>query len=85
MNLLSASSRKICSVMHQLRNKKVNEKHILFTVNYFTLKSSIFKILNNFTFTWLIFLTLFYISLLTDLILVHYVLWQKAKDFLSVQ
>jgi hypothetical protein len=38
LNLLSASYRKICSVMHQLHNRKVTEKHLLIMVNCFSLK-----------------------------------------------
>jgi hypothetical protein len=38
MNTLSVSYRKTCSVMHQLRTVKVNEKHPLTTVNCFSLK-----------------------------------------------
>jgi hypothetical protein len=37
---LSVSYRQLCSVMHQLRNSKVNEKRLSVMVNYFSLKRS---------------------------------------------
>jgi hypothetical protein len=52
LNLLSVSYRKICSVMHQLHNRKVSEKHLLMIVNCFTLKRSIFNKRNNWTFIY---------------------------------
>jgi hypothetical protein len=42
LNLLSLSYCKICSVMNQLHNRKVSEKHLLITVNCFSFKISIF-------------------------------------------
>jgi hypothetical protein len=38
LNLLSVSYRKICSVMHQLHDRKVSEKHLLIMINCFILK-----------------------------------------------
>jgi hypothetical protein len=38
LNLLSVRCRKICSIMHQLHNRKVSEKHLLMMVNCFGLK-----------------------------------------------
>jgi hypothetical protein len=42
MNPLSVSCRKLCIVSHQLRNRKVNEKHLLIMENCLSLKRSIF-------------------------------------------
>jgi hypothetical protein len=48
---LSLSYLKVCSVMHQLRNTKVNKKQLLISVNCFSLKRPIFNKWNNFTLT----------------------------------
>jgi len=40
MNPFSVSYRMLHSVMHQLRDRKVNEKHLVITVNFFILKRS---------------------------------------------
>jgi hypothetical protein len=69
MNLLSVSYGKICSVMHQLCNREVNEKHVFHTVNYFSLKLSVFKKWNNCTFLCLM-LCYFTFLCLVDLILI---------------
>jgi hypothetical protein len=73
LNLLSVSYRKICSVMHQLNNRKVSEKHLLIMVNCFSLKRSFFfykrndctsiclMLLRNFTFHCLVDLILNYV------------------------
>jgi hypothetical protein len=50
LNLLSVSYRKICSVMRQLHNRKVSEKHLLIMVNCFSFKRSICNKRNNCTF-----------------------------------
>jgi hypothetical protein len=50
LNFLSVSYRKICSVMRQLHNRKVSEKHVLIMVNCCSLKRSIFNKRNNCTF-----------------------------------
>jgi hypothetical protein len=85
MNPLSVSYRKTCSVMHQLRNRKANQKNLLIMVNCFSLRTSIFNKRNNCTF--ICFMLLRYVTFLclVDLILIHYVLWQIAKDFLSFE
>jgi hypothetical protein len=72
LNLLSVSYCKICSVVHQLHNRKVSEKHLLITVNCFSLKRSIFNKRNNCTFVCLM-LCYFTFHCLVDLIL-NYVL-----------
>jgi len=41
MNPLEVSYHKIYSVVHQLHSGKVDEKHLLIVVNYFSLKRSI--------------------------------------------
>jgi len=41
MNPLEVSYLKICSVMLQLRSGKVNKKHLLIMVNYFSLKDQL--------------------------------------------
>jgi hypothetical protein len=74
LNLVSVSYHKICSVMHQLHNKKVSEKHLLIMVNCFSLKRSIFNKRNNCTFCCLMLLCYFTFHCLVDLIL-NYVLW----------
>jgi len=38
VNLLSVSYRKICSVMHQIRNRTIHVKHLLSMTNSFILK-----------------------------------------------
>jgi hypothetical protein len=43
MNALSISYRNICSVMHQLRNRKLKEKRLLIMINYSGLKRSRFN------------------------------------------
>jgi len=43
MKSLSVTFRKLCSVRHQIRNRKVEEKHLLITVNCFSLKKSVFN------------------------------------------
>jgi len=53
MNALSVTYRKICSILHQLRNRKVNEKHFLITINRFSLKRSIFTEWNDCSFMYL--------------------------------
>jgi hypothetical protein len=74
LNLLSVSYRKIRSVMHQLHNRKVSEKHHLIMVNCFSSKISIFNKVNNYTFICLMLLCYFTFHCLVDLIL-NYVLW----------
>jgi hypothetical protein len=63
LNLHSVSYRKICSVMRQLHNRKVSEKHLLIMVNYFTSKRSIFNKRINYTFFMFDVINIFYISL----------------------
>jgi hypothetical protein len=63
LNLISVSYRKIYSVMHQLHNRKVSEKHLLIMVNCFSLKISIFNKRNNCTLYTFDVIMLFYISL----------------------
>jgi hypothetical protein len=48
----SSSNREICSVVHQLRNKKVYETRILIIVICFSLKRSIFNKWNNCNFVF---------------------------------
>jgi hypothetical protein len=74
LNLLSVSYRKIRSVMHQLHNSKVSEKHLLIMVNCYSLKRSFFNKINNCTFICLMLLRYFTFHCLVDLIL-NYVLW----------
>jgi hypothetical protein len=74
LNLLPVSYHKICSVIHQLHNKKVSEKHLLIMVNCFSLKRQIFNKRNNCTFIRLMLLCCFTFHCLVDLIL-NYVLW----------
>jgi hypothetical protein len=84
LNFLSVSYRKICSVMHQLHKGKVSEKSVLIMVNCFNLKISVFNKRNNCTFIRLMLLCSFTFHCLVDLKL-NYVLWQIAKDFLSLE
>jgi hypothetical protein len=79
---LSVSYLKICSVMHQLHNRNVSEKHLLIMVNCFSLKRYIFNKRNNCTVIRLMLLCYFTFHCLVDLIL-NYILWLIAKDFLS--
>jgi hypothetical protein len=81
----SFSYRKIRSVMHEPRNRKVNEIHLLIMVHCFSLKRSIFNKCNNCTFICLMLLRYFTFICLVDLILIHYVLRQVAKQFLSLE
>ena len=59
----SVSYRNICSVMHQLRYRKVNEKQRLIVVDCFSLKISIYKNMRLFCVCMFGARTLFYISL----------------------
>jgi len=43
MNQLTVSCRMMHSVMQLLRIRKINEKHLVIMVNYFSLKMSIFN------------------------------------------
>lgn len=68
---LSLSYLKICSVMHQLHNTKVNKKQLLIAVNCFSLKRPIFNKWNYFTLICPMLLC--YISLPRWLILIPFV------------
>jgi hypothetical protein len=72
MNLLSVSYRKICSVMHQLHNRKVSEKYLLIVVNCFSLKRY-FLIKERIVLLCLMLLCYFTFHFVVDLIL-NYVL-----------
>ena len=56
---LSAGFLDICSVMHQIRNRKVNEVQLLITVNRFSFKRSVFNKLNKCVFVCLMLLCYF--------------------------
>jgi hypothetical protein len=77
LNLLSVSYRKIRSVMHQLHNRKVSEKHLLIMVNCYSLKRSIFNKRNNCTFICLMLLRYFTFHCLVDLILNYVLRWSR--------
>jgi hypothetical protein len=62
MSPLSVSYRMIHCVMHQLRNRKVNEKHLVIMVDYFILKRS-FLINDKIYFCMFDVIMVFYISL----------------------
>jgi len=86
MNPLSVSYRMICGVTHQFRNRMVTEKHLLITVNYFSLKRSIFNKLKIHFYKFHVIM-LFYIHLSSciDINRLHYVLRQSAEGFLSLE
>jgi hypothetical protein len=73
LNLLSVSYRKICSVMHQLHNRKVSEKRLLIMVNCFSVKIS-FLIKETTVLLYVSLLCYFTCHCLDDLIL-NLVLW----------
>jgi len=69
--------------MYQIHSRKVNEVHLLIVVNCFNFKTLIFRNEKNGTFACLMLLRHFTFLCTVYLMLIRYVLWEVAKDFLS--
>ena len=82
MNPLSVSYIKIRNEMHQIHSRKVNEVHILIVVNLLVLKYQFLEI-KNCTFVCLMLLRHFKLLCTVYLMLICYLVWEIAKDFLS--
>jgi len=83
MNPLSVSYLKIRTEMPQIHSRKVNEVRLLIAVNFLSFKISIFSNEKNGTFVCLMLSRHFTFLCPVDLMLIRFVLWEMAKDFIS--
>ena len=64
----------MCSVVHQLRNGKINEKRLLIVVNCFSFKKNKFLINERIIGKYIVMLLLYFTFIcLVDLLLTYYV------------